>query len=82
VILGGGPIGLLCAIEAKKYFREVVIVEKRSGYSRNNVSYLPDELIKHLKEIGGDKDLWPTGPAVSSSLSFKRLEDCLWGKAQ
>ena len=82
VILGGGPIGLLCAIEAKKYFRNVFIVEKRSGYSRTNVPSLNPPLLKHLKEIGVDKDLWPTGSAGSTSLSFQRLEEALWGKAK
>jgi cation diffusion facilitator CzcD-associated flavoprotein CzcO len=82
VILGGGPIGLLCAIEAKKYFRKVLIVEKRSEYSRNNVPALNPPLIKHLKEIGVDKDLWPTGEAGSTSLSFARFEEVLWQKAK
>jgi len=82
VILGGGPIGLLCAIEAKKYFREVFIIEKRSGYSRTNVPALNQPLIKHLTDIGVDKDLWPTGPAGSTALSFQRLEEVLWKKAQ
>jgi len=82
VILGGGPIGLLCAIEAKKYFRNVFIVEKRTGYSRVNVPALNTPLIKHLKEIGVDKELWPTGAAGSESLSFQRLEEALWKKAK
>lgn len=82
VILGGGPIGLLCAIEAKKYFRKVFIVEKRSGYNRVNVPALGRQLLNHLTEIGVAQNLWPTGAAGATSLSFQRLEEALWGKAQ
>jgi 2-polyprenyl-6-methoxyphenol hydroxylase-like FAD-dependent oxidoreductase len=46
VILGGGPVGLLCANEAKRYFPYVTIVEKRSTYSRTNLPVVDPELRK------------------------------------
>jgi hypothetical protein len=82
VILGGGPIGLLCAIEAKKYFQNVVIIEKRGGYSRNNVPSLNTPLIKHLTSIGVAKDLWPKGDPGSQSIAFSRIEESLWLNAK
>ena len=51
VILGGGPIGLMCAIEAKKHFKNVTIVEKRAGYVRTNVPVLQDDIKQHLKDL-------------------------------
>ena len=83
VILGGGPIGLLCAIEAKRYFPEVVIIEKRGGYTRTNVPSLNNELIGHLKKIDVASSLWPTGQATAGdSIAFSKIEDALWHKAQ
>ncbi len=81
VILGGGPIGLLCAIEAKRCFEKVVIIEKRGGYSRTNVPSLNNALINHLKTIEVADTLWPTGQA-GASVAFSKLEEALWRKAQ
>ena len=87
VILGGGPIGLLCAIEAKRCFENVVIIEKRGGYSRTNVPSLNNALVDHLKKIGVAETLWPKNPLdrgdqTGSSIAFSKIEEALWKKAQ
>ena len=84
VILGGGPIGLLCAIEARRCFQSVVVIEKRGGYTRTNVPSLNNDLIRHLKKIGVAPDLWPgTDPSngVGQSVAFSKIEEALWKKA-
>jgi 2-polyprenyl-6-methoxyphenol hydroxylase-like FAD-dependent oxidoreductase len=81
VILGGGPIGLLCAIEAKRYFANVVIIEKRGAYTRTNVPSLNTPLIKHLEQIGVAKTVWPDSKA-GESVAFSKLEAALWQRAQ
>jgi hypothetical protein len=81
VILGGGPIGLMCAIEAKKHFKSATIVEKRTGYARTNVPVLQDDIKQHLKnlklqaKLGSQNDSVPTVP-------FAKLEEALWEKAE
>lgn len=52
VVLGGGPVGLLCAIEAKQHFPEVAVVEKRSAYTRLNSPVIDTDLRKHFKKLG------------------------------
>ena len=52
VVLGGGPIGLLCAIEAKQQgFREVYLIEKRPEYTRPNVPQLYKKVLKHIDRL-------------------------------
>ncbi len=87
VILGGGPIGLLCAIEAKRCFENVVIIEKRGGYSRTNVPSLNNALVSHLKQIGVAETLWPKNPLdqgdqTGSPIAFSKIEEALWKRAQ
>lgn len=87
VILGGGPIGLLCAIEAKRCFENVVIIEKRSGYTRTNVPSLNNALVGHLEKIGVAEALWPKSPpglppTTGNPIAFSKIEEALWQKAQ
>lgn len=51
VILGGGPIGRMCTIEAKKHFKSVTIIEKWAGYTRTNVPVLQDDIKQHLRNL-------------------------------
>lgn len=56
VVLGGGPIGLFCAIEAAQTFNsmssKVTLVEMRADeYSRMNVPSLPTPVGKHLDHL-------------------------------
>ena len=50
IILGGGPVGLLCAIKGPTEFPSgsVWLIEKRSGYTRLNVPQIGTGLQKHL----------------------------------
>jgi hypothetical protein len=40
LVIGGGPAGLATAIEAKPYFDEVIVFEKREAYTREQRVYL------------------------------------------
>ena len=81
VVLGGGPIGLMSAIEASKYFKEVFIIEKRTEYTRSNVPVLQDAVKQHLKDLKLEKQLgWKENN--EPSLAFSQIEEALWDKAQ
>ena len=57
IIVGGGPIGLLSAIDARRAFGKkasVRIVEMRQESTRGNVPALDTDVHKHLKGIGFD----------------------------
>jgi hypothetical protein len=55
LIIGCGPCGLRFAIEAALLGAKVVVVEKRNGFSRNNVLHLWPFLIVDLKNLGAKK---------------------------
>jgi 2-polyprenyl-6-methoxyphenol hydroxylase-like FAD-dependent oxidoreductase len=83
IILGGGPIGLLCAIEAATQgFREVCLIEKRPEYTRLNVPILRTEVKEHLRAVTAKN----TGKRIEpdfllGGLSFKEIEPPLLEKA-
>jgi flavin-dependent dehydrogenase len=94
VILGGGPVGLICAIEAKNYFHDVAIIEKRKGYTRLNVPILEtasedlgksqkESLLGHLKKLNTEGKM-PLSDAVGGpgGASFSQIEKALAEKAQ
>jgi len=55
VVIGSGPCGLRVAIEIALLGGKAVIVEKREGFSRNNVLHLWPFLIHDLKALGAKK---------------------------
>ena len=55
MIVGAGPVGLRLAIDSVLLGCEVVVVEKRSCYSRNNVLHLWPCTIEDLKQLGAKK---------------------------
>jgi hypothetical protein len=55
LIIGCGPCGLRFAIEAALLGAKVVVLEKRSSFSRNNVLHLWPFLIVDLKNLGAKK---------------------------
>lgn len=80
VILGGGPVGLLCAIEARQQgFGEVTIIEKRGEYTRLNVPQLTPGLIGHLRNVDDEKKIKLKGE--TGEVPFKEIEPALLGKA-
>lgn len=55
LVVGAGPVGLRLAIEAALLGAEVDIVEKRTGFSRNNVLHLWPFLIDDLRGLGAKR---------------------------
>ncbi|KAF2352752.1 FAD-binding domain, partial [Trinorchestia longiramus] len=55
LIIGCGPCGLRTAIEAQLLGAQVVVVEKRDRFSRNNVLHLWPFVITDLKALGAKK---------------------------
>jgi pyruvate/2-oxoglutarate dehydrogenase complex dihydrolipoamide dehydrogenase (E3) component len=73
VVVGGGPIGLFCAIDAAEVFKsmwsKVTVVEMRQEYSRMNVPTLHTEIHKHLQHLGiKDQALGKAGIAPLAQL--------------
>lgn len=52
LIIGAGPVGLRTAVECAFLGAQVVVIEKRDSFSRNNVLHLWPFLIVDLKSIG------------------------------
>lgn len=52
LIIGGGPAGLACAIEASSYGYDVTIVEKRNTYSRSQPILLTSQSLMILRNWG------------------------------
>jgi 2-polyprenyl-6-methoxyphenol hydroxylase-like FAD-dependent oxidoreductase len=71
----------MCAIDAKKYFKSVTIVEKRGAYTRTNVPVLQDDIKQHLKDLKLQAKLGSTTGAVPT-VPFAKLEEALWEKAE
>ncbi len=81
VILGGGPVGLLCAIEARQHFKSVSVVEKRSTYSRTNVPVVDNDLRLHFKTLGVHQKMGLGESAMQGDPPFKRIEGTLFDHA-
>jgi 2-polyprenyl-6-methoxyphenol hydroxylase-like FAD-dependent oxidoreductase len=81
VVIGGGPVGLLCAIDARNYFGTVTVVEKRTGHSRTNVPVLDDDIRKHFKALKVHTKMG-LGDDAMGSAAFARIEDALEKRAK
>ena len=55
LVVGAGPVGLRAAIEAAFLGARVDLVEKRTGFTRNNSLHLWPFLIKDLRNLGAKK---------------------------
>lgn len=55
MIIGAGPVGLRLATDCILLGAEVVVVEKRRSFSRNNVLHLWPHTIEDLKQLGAKK---------------------------
>ncbi len=64
LVIGGGPTGLGSAIEAKKSGSDVVLVEKRGAYSRQNTLFLYTATVELL-------DLWNVEIPLMERLEFQ-----------
>jgi thioredoxin reductase len=77
VVIGAGPIGLLAAIEARQNFvKKVIVVEKRSSYTRTNVPTLQTEIRNEFKKLGVLKTM-----SNSAQVPFSQIEEALKEKA-
>lgn len=54
-IVGAGPVGLRLAIDCMLLGADVVVVEKRESFSRNNVLHLWPFSIEDLRQLGAKK---------------------------
>ncbi|XP_067940101.1 protein-methionine sulfoxide oxidase mical3b-like isoform X3 [Watersipora subatra] len=74
LVIGAGPCGLRSAIECKLLGARVVLVEKRDGFSRNNVLHLWPFVIHDLKSLGA-KAFYPKFCAGSiDHISIRQLQ--------
>lgn len=81
VVIGAGPVGLLCAIEARqKFVKDVTVIDKRSGYSRTNVPLLDNSIRKHFVKLGVNTSMGLT--TDSAQTSFSKIEEALAEKAR
>ena len=55
LVVGAGPCGLRTAIEAQMLGANTVIIERRDGFTRNNVLKLWKFLMEDLKSLGAKK---------------------------
>lgn len=55
LVIGAGPVGLRSAIEAALLGASVDLVEKRTGFTRNNSLHLWPFLITDLRNLGAKK---------------------------
>lgn len=55
LVIGAGPIGLRTAIEVALLGSQVVIVEKRESFTRNNVLHLWPFLLTDFRSLGAKK---------------------------
>ncbi|XP_028407657.1 uncharacterized protein LOC114530260 [Dendronephthya gigantea] len=80
LVIGSGPIGLRTAIEVALLGAKVIIVEKRTTFSRNNVLHLWPFLIHDFRSLGAKRFY---GKFCSGSLDHIgiRMLQCLLMKA-
>jgi flavin-dependent dehydrogenase len=78
-VVGGGPIGLLAAVEARMAgASEVHVYEGRSDpYSRMNVIKIDDPPAHRLIAAGVGEEVFPEGYAKSNVASVKTIENAL-----
>lgn len=81
-VVGGGPIGLLAAVEARMAgASEVHVYEGRSDpYSRMNVIKIDDAASRRLIAAGVGEEVFPKGFSKSQVASVKTIENALLGR--
>lgn len=74
LVIGAGPCGLRTAIELTMLGAKVVIVEKRSSFSRNNVLHLWPFLITDLRNLGAKKFFGKFCAGAIDHISIRQLQ--------
>eukprot|EP00118_Oscarella_pearsei_P011308 m.75015 g.75015 ORF g.75015 m.75015 type:complete len:1378 (+) comp35924_c0_seq5:1629-5762(+) len=78
LVVGAGPCGLRFAIEAAFLgARKVVVVEKRTSFSRNNVLHLWPFTMEDLKSLGAKKFFGKFGAGKIYHISIRMLQAVL-----
>lgn len=77
LIIGAGPCGLRAAIELALLGAKVVLIEKRSSFTRNNVLYLWRYLITDLTNLGAKKFYGRFGTGDINHISIIKLQTIL-----
>ena len=80
-IMGGGPIRLFSAIEAKQQFQKakVTVIEKRLDYTRLNIPSLENPIRRHLKSL--DLIQQTIKDQTSGFAPLSTMEEALYEKA-
>jgi 2-polyprenyl-6-methoxyphenol hydroxylase-like FAD-dependent oxidoreductase len=81
VVMGGGPVGLLCAIEAKNHFTNVTIIEKRGKYTRLNVPAVDPEIRRHFRTLGVHQQVGFGQTGMQGNAPFRDIEKGLYDLA-
>jgi 2-polyprenyl-6-methoxyphenol hydroxylase-like FAD-dependent oxidoreductase len=81
-IMGGGPIGLFSAIEAKQQFQKakVTVIEKRLDYTRLNIPSLENPIRRHLKSL--DLIQQTIKDQTSGFAPLSTMEEALYGESR
>ncbi|XP_048579098.1 F-actin-monooxygenase MICAL3 isoform X2 [Nematostella vectensis] len=74
LVIGSGPCGLRSALEAALLGAQVMVIEKRDRFSRNNVLHLWPFLITDLKNLGAKKFYGQFCAGSLDHISIKRLQ--------
>lgn len=77
LVVGAGPIGLRTAIDCAFLGCDVVVVEKRRAFTRNNVLHLWPFTIKDLRELGAKKFFGKFCAGAIDHVSKWNLHTCM-----
>ncbi|TSS48102.1 [F-actin]-methionine sulfoxide oxidase mical1 [Bagarius yarrelli] len=74
LVLGAGPCGLRTAIELALLGAKVVLLEKRTSFSRNNVLHLWPYTIRDLRNLGAKKFYGKFCSGALDHISIRQLQ--------
>ncbi|EDO33044.1 predicted protein [Nematostella vectensis] len=77
LVIGAGPIGLRTAIEMALLGAQVVVVEKRTSFARNNVLHLWPFLIDDFRSLGAKRFYGKFCSGAINHISIRRLQSIL-----
>jgi 2-polyprenyl-6-methoxyphenol hydroxylase-like FAD-dependent oxidoreductase len=87
-VMGGGPVGLLAAIETAMRGGKVIMYEARGGdsgkelYNRLNTIKLDDGTVQRLKKVGVWNDVWAKMDQGAHAVPVGALETILLARAK
>lgn len=79
LIVGAGPVGLRLAIDCILLGSEVIVIEKRNTFSRNNVLHLWPFTIDDLRQLGAKKFYGKFCAGAIDHISIRSLQCILEG---